>query len=286
MITDLETNFLYLSKKLVENRYSEFLIEFKNQLKRFNVQFKFLDNTNDIWCRDFMPIQLHEDSYIQFQYEPYYLKKFEYLKTNPRKVIKAFELNIVHSDLILDGGNVVKSYDKVIITDQIVKDNKEKYTEKSLISELQRLFELEHIIIVPHLPYDWSGHADGIVRFLDDQTVLINDYSKTRQSESWQTKFKKCLKNYNLKTIEIPYLEIENKNAEGISPATGCYMNYLQIGETIFLPTFDGSEDEKAIKQFENELFKSKNVIAIKSNQIADRGGVLNCISWNIKQKI
>lgn len=284
MITDLETNFLYLSNKLTEIRYSDFLTNFNNHLKRLNIKFQFLDNTNDIWCRDFMPIQVHENKFVQFRYEPYYLKNFDYLKTNPKKIKEINNFNIIHSDIILDGGNVVKSKEKVIITDQIVKDNKEKYTEKSLISKLQKLFEIEYIIIVPHLPYDWSGHADGIVRFFDEQTVLINDYSKTRQSVSWQTKFKRRLKNYNLKTIEIPYLEFEKKNDEGISPATGCYMNYLQIGETIFLPTFNIPEDEKAIKQFENELFKSKNVISVQANQIADRGGVLNCIAWNINK--
>jgi agmatine/peptidylarginine deiminase len=40
-------------------------------------------------------------------------------------------------------------------------------------------------------------------------------------------------------------------------------------------------EDECAIKVFE-EQFKGKRIVSVKSNDLALKGGILNCISWNI----
>ena len=34
------------------------------------------------------------------------------------------------------------------------------------------------LIVIPKEPYDEIGHADGMVRFLDAKTVLVNDYSE------------------------------------------------------------------------------------------------------------
>ena len=283
MIIDQETNFLYLSDKLQEDRYSDFLTEFKIQLNKHNVKFEFLDDTNDIWCRDYMPIQVKNNLFVDFRYDPDYLEGFESLKTVGRIVCQNIGIIPEISRINLDGGNVIKSKDKVIITDNIFKENELFFSKEEIISNLQEKFDINEIIIVPHLPYDVTGHSDGIVRFYDENTVLVNDYSKTRQSASWQSAFKRALKNHNLNTIEIPYLEIEKKNSEGFPPAIGCYMNFLQIGDTVFVPTFNIPDDEKAVKQFENDLFKGKNVVAINSEKIAERGGVLNCISWTIK---
>jgi agmatine deiminase len=49
----------------------------------------------------------------------------------------------------------------------------------------------------------------------------------------------------------------------------------------IFLPEFKMSEDAIVFKQFQ-KLFPSKNIVAVESNEIANEGGVLNCVSWNI----
>lgn len=60
-------------------------------------------------------------------------------------------------------------------------------------------------------------------------------------------------------------------------------MNYLEIGNLIILPKFGIKEDEEAIKQFQKILPK-KTIATIDSNKIAKKGGILNCISWNIQK--
>jgi agmatine deiminase len=49
----------------------------------------------------------------------------------------------------------------------------------------------------------------------------------------------------------------------------------------VIVPTFGMKEDEEVVKQIE-EIFKGQRISTIDSNEIADEGGILNCITWNI----
>lgn len=43
-------------------------------LHKSNVKYAFLKGTKDIWCRDYMPVQTESGKFIQFKYNPSYLK--------------------------------------------------------------------------------------------------------------------------------------------------------------------------------------------------------------------
>jgi agmatine deiminase len=43
-------------------------------------------------------------------------------------------------------------------------------------------------------------------------------------------------------------------------------------------------EDDIAMRKFE-QLFAGQTIRTIDSNDIADEGGILNCITWNIKRE-
>ncbi len=116
-----------------------------------------------------------------------------------------------------------------------------------------------------------------MVRFLDDKTVLINDNSK--EPEYFQRSFKIALENAGLEYIEIPCNPFENKK---FSQANGIYINFLQMENTIILPVFGLKEDEAVLRQFES-LFPRYSILTIDCNEIANQGGILNCITWNIK---
>ena len=81
-----------------------------------------------------------------------------------------------------------------------------------------------------------------------------------------------------MECITLPYSVYQNKtNAQ----ANGDYINYLQMENCIIVPTFDIDSDDAAIKKLE-EIFKGKTIRTINCNEIANDGGVFNCISWNI----
>ena len=61
-----------------------------------------------------MPIQIDKDRYIQFTFNPDYYKskKWQAKRTEPSEITKNFTLNIQRSNIVLDGGNVVKAIGK------------------------------------------------------------------------------------------------------------------------------------------------------------------------------
>ena len=279
MIPDSHSNTVYFSYKLREKYYHCYSI-LRSILNDNYIEFDDLRNTNDIWCRDYMPVQVTNDKFVLFNYSPDYLKGFEKSITDNEAICKTLGINYIKSPLKIDGGNIVRSANKVILTDKIFKENP-KIEKKTLIEILAKLFETENIIIIPAVPYDKLGHADGIVRFLDDNTVLVNKYQNTKESTTFQQNLFGILGKHGLNIIQIPYYPDYKKTSEGLFTAMGCYINYLQVNKHIFLPSFGNEEqDEEAFLCFER-IF-GKNVFQIDASEIALKGGVLNCISWNL----
>jgi len=129
MIADNQTEKVYFSKWL--DRDKEFKPVFKfliNEFEKIGIQSELLNYTNDIWARDYMPIQVSENKFIEFRYDPDYLqgtvKEQRELKTYPDIVCEAHHIKTIKSGIILDGGNVVKYSNFVILTDKIFKENK------------------------------------------------------------------------------------------------------------------------------------------------------------------
>lgn len=278
MIPSASTNFLYLANCL-PTKYPSFYKEMEKLLLEAGVQFDFLPHCKDVWAKDFMPIQVSENRFVQFVYNPDYLKSKTWLKTisNTSEICNEIGLKPILSDIVLDGGNVIQSKNKVFLCEKVFKENPH-YSRKELIAELKRLFETEFIYFLPIQPRDVFGHADGMLRFLYENTVLINDYSK--EKSSFQNAFFTAVHNTGLDYVEIPYNPYPNRRYD---QANGVYINYLEMKKCIILPVFGLDEDEKVLRLFE-KLFKNKIIKTIDCNEIGNEGGLLNCISWNIKK--
>lgn len=279
MITDDRTNYLYLADSLKKEEYSNFLEYFTNELDAHNIPFNFLEGTKDIWAVDYMPVQINDNEFVQFVYNPDYLRKKSELRdtiTDVDSVCRNFEINRKKSAILLDGGNIIRSENRVIISNKVFKENP-NIPEHILNRILEETLEVEDIVFIPWEKNDFTGHADGIVRFLDEYTVIINKYTIEK---NFKDELIKVLKNSKLDYIEIPYNPYQNKNND---EAYGVYINYLQMKDVIFLPIYGGKlshSDDDAI-EFMQRLFPI--VIPIESNAIAKKGGVLNCITWNVK---
>lgn len=277
MITDRQTNFLYLADTL-PTKYPDFHKRFENVLKDCNIPFDFLPQTKDVWAVDYMPIQTDLNNFVRFVYNPSYLQTKKYLKTisDVDEICKAIGIGTIRTDIIIDGGNVTRWTNKVIMTDRVFKDNP-TYERKQLIKKLYELLQVDKIYFVPEQPGDFTGHSDGMVRFVDEQTVIINDYKQ--EKEEFYRAFEIAIHNTGLDYITIPYNVYNNKSFDH---ANGDYINYLQMENTVIVPTFNIKEDDIAVRQLET-IFAGQNIQTVESNEIAYDGGILNCITWNIK---
>lgn len=277
MITDRQTNFLYLADTL-PTKYPDFYKRFENVLKDCNIPFDFLPQTKDVWAVDYMPIQTDLNKFVRFVYNPSYLQTKKYLKTisNVDEICRAIDIETFKTDIIIDGGNVTRWTNKLIMTDRVFKDNP-TYERKKLIKELHELLQVDKIYYVPEQPGDFTGHSDGMVRFVDEHTVIINDYKQ--EKEEFYRAFEIAIHNTGLDYITIPYNVYDNKSN---NHANGDYINYLQMENTVIIPTFNIKEDDIAVRQLET-IFAGQNIQTVESNEIAYDGGILNCITWNIR---
>ncbi len=262
---------LYFSSLLKTNpKYSLSAKNLFSVLSDCGEKFTLFDGARDIWAMDYMPVRTKSGKYISFRYEPSYLVYDPQLRTNFKTDIAPhFTLPVTYSNINLDGGNVVfsPSKTKTVITDRVFSENPE-YDKNTLLLELENLLEAE-IIIIQSLISDMTGHADGVVRFVNENTVIGN---ASPYKNGYEQKAKRVLKKHGVSVVDFPYFD-----SAGIS-AVGSYLNFLETDKHIFLPIFGSVQDETAVKRAK-EIF-DKKIVAVNINSIAEEGGVLNCISW------
>lgn len=275
-------NKVYVSSILKE-KFPHAAEELFSVLRKHKVAFKELINTRDIWCRDYMPVQNRMGELIQFTYNPSYLKgnkEWEESRSDVHEVCSANSITPIFSDINIDGGNVVLFGDKAILTDRIFQENPD-YEKNILVSELEELLKAK-VIIIPAFKTDITGHADGMVRFVDKNTILGNDlnieYKYIRDGIN-----KACTSN-GLRYINVPFFEPKyDKNHE--MNAIGIYVNYLEVDNLIVLPKFnvDGNHDEEVESLFKM-IFPDRIIETVDYNEVAIEGGLLNCTTWTIKE--
>lgn len=267
---------IYFSSILQNSTYKPAADRLFAALAASGAEYQLISGAHDIWLRDFMPVQIRDGSYVSFRYEPSYLADIPKLKTNYKQDIASqFSFSVTYSDVNLDGGNVVlsPSKEKAIISDRILTENP-NYTQAELIKILEQQLKAQ-VILIPSLKKkkDMTGHADGMVRFVDENTVIGNCVPSKNGLEQ---RIKSALQEYGIDVIDFPYFSSPNDSA------VGCYLNFLETERHIFLPVFENEMDDKAIAAAE-EIF-SKKIVPVNINEIAKEGGVLNCISWETKQ--
>ena len=261
----------YFSSQLNISKYKPAADRMFAALDLFNIKYKLLNNTKDIWLRDFMPVKTKSGKYVSFRYEPSYLAGDPQLRTIFKTdIAPSFKVdNLVYTDINLDGGNVVfsPSKEKVIISDRVYSENP-SWHKAELTAKLENLLEAS-VLIIPSLKSDMTGHADGMVRFVNENTVVTN---APLSPFGFETKVKKALQNHGIEVLDFPYFDSNGDTA------IGCYLNFLETGQTIYLPVFSVDTDNKAVQTAKHIFHKA--IIPVNINEIAADGGLLNCISW------
>ena len=250
-------------------------------LEQNHVDYGLISGTKDVWVRDFMPVQTRNSRLCTFIYDPSYLKDRPDLRTDLRTDKLTFtplcsRYPICESDewvdIRLDGGNVVydSTTDTCIVSDRVFSENPQ-ISRYDLVRQLKRALQTDHVILIPSLKSDMTGHADGMVRFAGQDTVICNE---PQSKNGFDQKLRIVLENHGLRVFDFPY-----EPAKGIS-AVGCYLNFLEISDRIFLPVFGISKDEQAVKAAK-KIFENKKIVPVLIPEIAKAGGGLHCISWD-----
>jgi agmatine deiminase len=281
MIPDWETNRVCFSR-LLPDRHPGLWTHLTEILRRHRIPITLLENTRDIWARDYCPIQVGQSRYIKFRYQPDYLRgRYKRLITGDRicKQIPG-RSSCQRSRIVLDGGNVVAAKRRVILTDKVFRENPD-WDKAKLQAELQRLLETD-CLLIPQAPDDpIIGHADGVARFLTEDLVVINDYR--RVASEYGRRIRKMLSQRGITVEQMPYF-YENRKVEGIDSAVGNYVNFLRIGKLILVPAYNTRHDDRACATLQR-LCSQAIVIPVSCKELARTGGVLNCIAATCRRR-
>lgn len=273
---------VYLSA-LLKERYPGTCDRLVALLGEHGIPCRFLQGTRDIWCRDYMPVQTVSGKLVKFRYGPSYLRgkpEWEASRTDPAEVCRANGITPDKcSGINLDGGNVLLCEDRAVISDRIFMENPNR-DKQQLLAELADLLEAE-IIVIPAQKGDMTGHADGMVRFINRDTLLGND--RATEYKYWAQGIDAVLQRYRMHYEDVPFF-YDYKDPKHPHHAIGIYVNYLQVGNLLVLPVFNvpGNKDAEALARI-RALFPARTVVPFNCNDIALEGGLLNCITWTLR---
>lgn len=265
----------YLRTTLQTQQVAKDIIE---ALVRLGIEHRELQNTNDYWCRDYMPVLLFEDgAYSQYQYRPDYLwdykTKRQYITD---QTVACQELKLFTSTdmrIVFDGGNYVRCGNKVIMTDKIFTENP-KWSANDLLHHLHHALCAD-IIVIPWDMRDKCGHADGMVAPLDDGRLLLNNYVQNKKDTAFYKRLHKIL-DAHFDVVDLSYNSM-------LEPDAWCYLNFLNLPNAILLPmlskNFDCDNDREAIRVMTG-LFPGKEIVPIYAKSLIENGGALHCVTW------
>lgn len=265
------------------------------------IEFIEISQISDIWIRDFAPLTLTEMGIrqpVKFEYCPSYVeKKYEkYIQSDNeaghligKRCISKGEVSLYFK---WDMGNLTHNgKGTAIITNRLISDNETVSFEHELRDKLHVFIGLSNIIFIPVEPDDETGHVDGMVRFIDEKVVVVGEYPHISENHSFMERLGDELKmdlgeDYTI--IRLMNADPENYVSEGIYSAVGNHVNFLRIDNNILFPYYSDEISKQPLLDFKAELEKNNlpiKVIPVDIPEITDlarKGGVLNCISWQV----
>ena len=274
MVTDNQTNKVFFAPNLGDVCPNLWANIHKTLTTR-NIRHGMLRYPNYIWCRDYMPIQIADDNFVTYHFHPDYFvndrRYHKYLSCDGYMLCAEFGYITTGMDLVIDGGNVVKCGDVIIMTEKVFAENRLK-SRAEVESILRDNFKCD-IIFLPWDKEEIYGHSDGVVHYAGEGRVLMTNY------EDFEPKIAREMTRRLEKRFEVIHLKYKSKRKHMRSWA---YINFLQTEQLIMVPQLGIEEDEQALEQISG-LFPDCEIIGIPALEAVRRGGALNCISWNIK---
>ena len=239
----------------------------------------------DIWARDFGLINPHapkmflyssagQGGGINGEAEAYAVQ--EYLT----ELTHSANLKYENVELINDGGNWVEDYaGNVVISRKFLVDN--QLSESNAKAILRTETGAVNIAFIDADEEGGLEHADGIVSFIDENSLMINTYDEYPEyAAKLKSDLRAGLPNVKITEIVTPYIGSEIYDSR-FGSACGLYTNALVTPHRIYFPQFGIPEDAIALAQI--RAATNREVIPIDSAKVCEMGGGVRCMSWQLR---
>ena len=239
----------------------------------------------DIWMRDFS--SANPDQPTLFRYTAAGqggTKKAQAISDDVQSDFKLYSqkagLKFIQTQLLNDGGNWVEDgFGNVVISTKFLSDN--RLSEKVAREKLIALTNAKHIAFIDADEQGGLEHADGVVSFVDQNTLVMNTYPEDPDyTKKLKADLIRGIPNIKIHEIITPYdgSQIYDKK---FGSACGLYTNMLVTPEHIYFPQFGIKEDSVALQQI--RVITKRKVIPVQSNHVCHMGGGVRCMSWQLR---
>ena len=242
---------------------------------------------HDIWMRDFTSANPAQP--VMFRYTAAGqggAKKGQAISDEVQDEFKYYSqkagLQFTQSKLLNDGGNWVEDgYGNVVLSTKFLADN--KLTESEARKKLMALTGAKQIAFIEADEQGGLEHADGVVSFVDQNTLVINSYPEDPDyAKQLKADLKRGIPNVKIREIIAPY-DGSKIYDEKFGSACGLYTNMLVTPERIYFPQFGIKEDAVALQQIRSVT--KRTVVPVQSSNVCHMGGGVRCMSWQVRGK-
>lgn len=182
---------------------------------------------------------------------------------------------IFHSELVLEGGSIEIGGGTGIVTEScVLNPNRTDWSKADVEEELKEMLGLDRIIwiksgLMPDKVTD--GHVDGLLKFIDEDTVMLHTTDRRRDvNYKICQEAKEVLESAGLTVIELPLMD------------DMVHMNFYigSGGDVVYVPICgDPEQDEPALAVIRKHF---RTVVPVVASNIGKAGGGIHCYTQQI----
>ncbi len=237
-------------------------------------------DVEDIWMRDFTTVNPYAPTQFTYTWASMSHEDSKVVQGSFDVFADGLGIERSKTKYLIDGGNVVDNYaGDIIVTTRFMEDNNLTYTEAK--EALKAEYGAERVAIIEP-DEDALAHSDGMVMWLDEQTLLVNDYSSFGREfqDAILGELEESFPDVNIIEVPVEYGENAPGEWEGFSSACGVNLNAVLTETTVYVPTFGMAHDARALEIIRANT--DKHVIEIEANGVCPMGGSVRCLTWQI----
>lgn len=248
--------------------------------------------TNDTWARDCSALCIEDADNIKLLDFTFtgWGGKFEASKDNAMSeaIKKCYDKELLHVDLILEGGGVESNgVDTILTTSECMlnKNRNSTLSKDEMTKILQEEFGMSKILYLNHgylAGDDTDSHVDTLARFIDEKSIMYVQCKDEKDEHFHELKLMEeeletLSKEHGFRLIALPMSDVCYFDDERL-PAT--YANFLFVNGAVLVPTYGVKQDEEALEIF-RKTFKDKDIVGIDCFSLIKQHGSLHCVTMN-----
>lgn len=246
---------------LVPGRYEQKGVELyltKKGIDLSNINFLHV-KYDRVWMRDCGPTAVFsgKDKKAVFIWNPYFFAALPYNKFDNEvapQLAAYFNIPIYRLPVIMEGGNIITDGKGTIIVLASILERNGDVDEEKLKLILREYFGAKRPIVLSSVPGEHCGHVDMVIKFIDEDTLMIaqapNDHGWYSFLESITDELKriKSVNGKDYRIFRIPLAPTEDDIQER------SFVNSLTVNDKVIVPLYNTKQDKIALDVYRQAM--------------------------------